>query len=104
MRALARRVQNYTRRVQAAITAAQRHGLRHKPKNTVEVGMLLFSAITKMNNTLCGMYDIMRSNVSSPLPRSNTLVAAPANLMFRLAFRLWKPRQHQAMVGVVMVV
>jgi hypothetical protein len=39
------------------------------PKTTVEIGMLLYRQMRRLNETLDGLHDLLRYNVSLSLPR-----------------------------------
>ena len=56
-------VTQYTRDVEAFICTQNKHGLKHRPKTIVEVGLLLVDEVQKLNRNMAGMYDIMRSAV-----------------------------------------
>ena len=63
-------VKAYTKAVEAHVKALGKQGLKHRPQTTVEVGLLLVSQLETLNRTMLGISDMMRSSVSSPLPRS----------------------------------
>ncbi|KAI9870925.1 MAG: hypothetical protein M1830_003627 [Pleopsidium flavum] len=58
--ALQTRQEHYTKEVTAACRVAGRRGLRKKPANMVEVGLLVLDELTKMRQTMEGALDIMR--------------------------------------------
>lgn len=68
---LAASVEQYTRDVEAHVRVANKKGFKHKPKTAVEVGLLIASQLQTLNTTMQGIYDIVRSNVSSPPSRSS---------------------------------
>jgi len=57
------RVKKYTREVEASVRATNKQGFKHKPKTAVEVGLLVVGQLKTLNDTMRGIYDIMRSQV-----------------------------------------
>ncbi len=74
-------VKDYTGKVQAEMRATARHGLTHKPRSTMEVGMLLQQELHTLSVVGRGLLDIMRADVSSLLSRMVCGTATEANRM-----------------------
>lgn len=61
-------VTKYTWDLEAAVQKEGKQGFKHKPKTTLEAGLLVAGQLRDLNITMRGMYDIMRSNVRAPAP------------------------------------
>jgi 23S rRNA maturation mini-RNase III len=59
----------YTKSVEAQVRRDRNAGGGRAPKTTVEIGMLLYRQMRRLNETLDGLHDLLRYNVSLSLPR-----------------------------------
>lgn len=58
----------YTKSVEAQVRRNRTGGGGRAPASTVDVGMLLYRSLTRLNDTLDGIHDLMRYQVTCSLP------------------------------------
>jgi len=67
--------------VEASVRTANKRGFKHKPKTAVEVGLLVAGQLQTLNDTMRGIYDIMRSKVRALMLFLRSLAKTHANYM-----------------------
>jgi hypothetical protein len=86
--------------------ATNKQGFKHKPKTVVEVGLLVVEQLKALNETMRGVYDIMRSAVRTQVLCLRHATKTHANYMY--CSTVWLPsillrlRRRQVVVRMTM--